>query len=209
MKMSNKNIGQVIKSLRLKHQKTLREVAAFLELDQAILSKMENGKRPITEKIVRQLSQFFEEDEHQLHNLLVADRLYKIIENEKDAVDIMALLESRIEYQTKIGMERKHVVQQLSQFFSDSPQVEEVSMFGSFLKGTQNKKSDIDLLIRFSTKSGISMMQFLKMQHELSELVGRKVDLIEDGQLKESARGSVLQEKEVIYVKSKRSTKSK
>ena len=209
MKMSNENIGQVIKSLRLKHQKTLREVAAYLEIDQAILSKMENGKRPITEKIVRQLSQFFEEDEHHLHNLLVADRLYKIIENEKDAGDIMALLESRIEYQTKIGMERKHVVQQLSQFFSDSPQVEEVSMFGSFLKGTQNKKSDIDLLIRFSSKSGISMMQFLKMQHELSELVGRKVDLIEDGQLKESARGNVLQEKEVIYVKSKRSTKSK
>jgi len=209
MKMSNENIGQVIKSLRLKHQKTLREVAAFLEIDQAILSKMENGKRPITEKIVRQLSQFFEEDEHHLHNLFVADRMYKIIETEKDAEDIIALLESRIEYQTKIGMERKHVVQQLSQFFSDSPQVEEVSMFGSFLKGTQNKKSDIDLLIRFSTKSGISMMQFLKMQHELSELVGRKVDLIEDGQLKESARGSVLQEKEVIYVKSKRSTKSK
>lgn len=209
MKMSNENIGQVIKSLRLKHQKTLREVAAYLEIDQAILSKMENGKRPITEKIVRQLSQFFEEDEHQLHNLLVADRLYKIIENEKDAGDIMALLESRIEYQTKIGMERKHVVQQLSQYFSDSPQVEEVSMFGSFFKGTQNKKSDLDLLIRFSSKSGISMMQFLKMQHELSELVGRKVDLIEDGQLKESARDSVLKEKEVIYVKSKRSTKSK
>lgn len=207
MKMSNKNIGQVIKSLRLKHHKTLREVAAYLEIDQAILSKIENGKRPITEKIVRQLSQFFEEDEHHLHNLFVADRMYKIIETEKDAEDIIALLESRIEYQTKIGMERKHVVQQLSQFFSDSPQVEEVSMFGSFLKGTQTKKSDLDLLIRFSSKSGISMMQFLKMQHELSELVGRKVDLIEDGQLKESARGSVLQEKEVIYVKSKRFAK--
>lgn len=209
MKMSNENIGQVIKSLRLKHQKTLREVAAYLEIDQAILSKIENGKRPITEKIVRQLSQFFEEDEHQLHNLFVADRLYKIIETEKDAEDIMALLESRIEYKTKIDMERNHVVQQLSQFFSDSPNVEEVSMFGSFLKGNQNKKSDLDLLIRFSSKSGISMMQFLKMQHELSELVGRKVDLIEDGQLKESARDNVLKEKEVIYVKSKRSTKSK
>lgn len=209
MKISNENITQVIKSLRLKHQKTLREVAAYLEIDQAILSKMENGKRPITEKIVRQLSKFFEEDEHHLHNLFVADRIYKIIETEKDAEDIIALLESRIEYQTKIGKERKHVMQQLSQFFSDLPQVEEVSMFGSFLRGTQNKKSDLDLLIRFSSKSGISMMQFLKMQHELSELVGRKVDLIEDGQLKEVASGNVLQEKEVIYVKSKRSAKSK
>jgi predicted nucleotidyltransferase len=47
------------------------------------------------------------------------------------------------------------------------------------------------------------------MQHELSELVGRKVDLIEDGQLKESARVNVLQEKEIIYVKNKRFAKDK
>lgn len=209
MKMSNQNIGQIIKALRIKQGKTLREVAAFLEIDQAILSKMENGKRPISEKLIQLLAKYFKEDGEELHKFFVVDKLYKIIEEEADASEILALLENRILYQSKIEKEHVSVVNHLKEYFSASPMVEEVSMFGSFSRGAQTKKSDLDLLIRFSSKSGISMMQFLKMQHELSELVGRKVDLIEDGQLKEGARVNVLREKEVIYVKSKRSTKSK
>jgi predicted nucleotidyltransferase len=209
MKMSNKNIGQIIKALRLKQGKTLREVAAFLEIDQAILSKMENGKRPISEKLIQLLATYFKEDGIELRKLFVVDKLYKIIEEEADPSDILALLESRVLYQAKIEREHVSVVNQLKDYFSASPMVEEVSWFGSFARGNHSKKSDLDLLIRFSPKNGISMMQFLKMQHELSELVGRKVDLIEDGQLKESARVNVLQEKEVIYVKNKRFAKDK
>jgi predicted nucleotidyltransferase/plasmid maintenance system antidote protein VapI len=209
MKLSNQNIGQIIKALRLKHGKTLREIAAFLEIDQAILSKMENGKRPISEKLIQLLATYFMEDGVELRKLFVVDKLYKIIEEENDPSDILALLESRVLYQAKIEREHVSVVNQLKDYFSASPMVEEVSWFGSFARGTHSKKSDLDLLIRFSPKNGISMMQFLKMQHELSELVGRKVDLIEDGQLKESARVNVLQEKEIIYVKNKRFAKDK
>ncbi|MEN9948560.1 MAG: hypothetical protein RL106_1383 [Bacteroidota bacterium] len=209
MKMSNQNIGQIIKALRLKQGKTLREVAGFLEMDQAILSKMENGKRPISEKSIQLLATYFKEDGIELRKLFVVDKLYKIIEEETDPSDILALLESRVIYHAKIEREHVSVVNQLRDYFSASPMVEEVSWFGSFARGNHSKKSDLDLLIRFSPKNGISMMQFLKMQHELSELVGRKVDLIEDGQLKESARVNVLQEKEVIYVKNKRFAKDK
>lgn len=209
MKLSNQNIGLIIKTLRLKRGKTLREVAAFLELDQAILSKMENGKRPISEKLIQRLAQYFEEDGAELHKLFVADKLYQIIAHEPDAPGILSLLESRVLYQSKMDKEQSMVIRHLRDYFSETPMVEEVSLFGSFARGTHTKKSDLDLLVRFSPKNGISMMQFLKMQHELSELVGRKVDLIEDGQLKEGAQELVLQEKETIYVKSKRSSKNK
>ncbi len=80
MKMSNQNIGQIIKALRLKQGKTLREVAGFLEMDQAILSKMENGKRPISEKLIKLLATYFKEDGGELRKYYVVDKLYKIIE---------------------------------------------------------------------------------------------------------------------------------
>jgi predicted nucleotidyltransferase len=45
------------------------------------------------------------------------------------------------------------------------------------------------------------MFDILKMQHELEELLNRKVDLIEEGQLKTLAALEVAREKEVVYVK--------
>lgn len=209
MKMSRLEIGQVLKNLRLKNGKTLREVAAFLKMDQAILSKIENGKRPISADSLHKIALLYQEDVATLHNLLVADKLYQIIEGEKDKKGIMVLLEERVHYETKKTSERKAVVKSINEYFSSYPYVEEACLFGSFVRGTDTKKSDLDVLIRMSAKSGISMMQFLKMQHELSELVGRKVDLVEEGQLKENARLNVLKEKEVVYVKSKRSSKNK
>ena len=87
MKLSNQNIGQVMKALRLKQGKTLREVAAFLEIDQAILSKIENGKRPISEKLIQLLATYFKEDGVELRKLFVVDKLYKIIVEEVDPSD--------------------------------------------------------------------------------------------------------------------------
>ena len=80
-------------------------------------------------------------------------------------------------------------------------------MFGSFVRKEETAKSDIDLLIQFVAKKKISMFDILKMQHDLEELLNRKVDLVEEGQLKPSAAFEVVREKEVVYVKAKRQTK--
>jgi predicted nucleotidyltransferase len=208
MKLSTLEISQVLKHLRLKHGKTLREVAAYLKMDQAILSKIENGKRPLTAEVLQQLASYYQEDFMPLHKLLIVDKLYRILENEEDKKDILVLLEERVQYQKKRSVEYDDIAQSIKEYFSGYAYVEEASLFGSFVRGTETKKSDLDVLIKMSKKSHVSMMQFLKMQHELSDFVGRKVDLVEEGQLKENAKRSVLKEKEVIYVKSKRSSKS-
>ncbi len=54
--------------------------------------------------------------------------------------------------------------------------VKEICIFGSYARGEQKKKSDIDLLVDFS--ESISLLDFVHLENELSDLLGVKVDLV-------------------------------
>ena len=46
------NIGELIRTLREKEGYPLRKVAAFLDIDQAVLSKIERGQRKLSKEQV-------------------------------------------------------------------------------------------------------------------------------------------------------------
>lgn len=207
MKLSKINISEHLRELRKGSGKTLREVAAYLEIDQAILSKMENGKRPVTREVLAQLAKLYKTDVQEMHKIFMAERLYKQLEHEDDAMSILKLLEKQVVYKSKHDSEKEQIKKIVQTYFSNQVAVEKVSLFGSFVRNEETAKSDIDLLIQFVAKKKISMFDILKMQHELEELLNRKVDLIEEGQLKPLAALEVVREKEVVYVKAKRQAK--
>ena len=51
-----------------------------------------------------------------------------------------------------------------------------VSVFGSYARGEENDKSDLDILIDFDMK--VDLFELLDFEQELSELLGIKADLI-------------------------------
>jgi predicted nucleotidyltransferase len=57
-----------------------------------------------------------------------------------------------------------------------------VGIFGSFARGDNKKGSDIDILIEF--KEPPSLLTLIKLENELSEILGVKVDLVTTGALK-------------------------
>jgi predicted nucleotidyltransferase len=57
-----------------------------------------------------------------------------------------------------------------------------VGVFGSFARGENKKGSDIDILIEF--KNPPSLLGLIRIENELSELIGFKVDLVTTGSLK-------------------------
>ena len=207
MKLSKLDISKYLQDLRKENGKTLREVAAYLEIDQAILSKMENGKRPVTKDVLTQLAKLYKKDIQELHKVFLAEKLCKQFEHEVDALSILKLLEKQVVYKTKNDSEKEQIKKTVQAYFAKLDVVQEVSLFGSFVRKEETAKSDIDLLIQFVAKKKISMFDILKMKHDLEELLNRKVDLIEEGQLKPTAAIDVVREKEVVYVKAKRQTK--
>lgn len=52
-----------------------------------------------------------------------------------------------------------------------------MAIFGSFAKGRQNSESDIDIVIEFDKKSRKTLLDLVKVEEELTEVFGRKVDL--------------------------------
>jgi predicted nucleotidyltransferase len=72
-----------------------------------------------------------------------------------------------------------------------------VGIFGSMARGDSKKKSDIDLLVRFSKRK--SLLAVVRLERELTEALGRKVDLLTEGALSPYLRERILSEMRVVY----------
>ena len=57
-----------------------------------------------------------------------------------------------------------------------------IGIFGSYARNESRPDSDLDILINLNT--AISLFQLVRIERELSELLGVKVDLVSDGSIK-------------------------
>jgi predicted nucleotidyltransferase len=77
--------------------------------------------------------------------------------------------------------------------------IRKLSLFGSMLHGEARPDSDVDLLVEFQPDQRIGLLQMARIERELSELIGRKVDLRTPADLSRYFRDEVLREAEVQY----------
>mgnify|MGYP003596826463 CR=1 FL=1 len=92
------------------------------------------------------------------------------------------------------------LIQKLSSYFANQP-IERAWIFGSYARTEENKKSDIDILVSFSKDSKITLFKYSHIINDLQLLTKRKVDLVEEGQLKSFAKESAEHDKILIYEK--------
>jgi predicted nucleotidyltransferase len=78
--------------------------------------------------------------------------------------------------------------------------IKKLAFFGSVLREDFGPKSDIDVLVEFE-RGKTPGLAFFNMQAELSEILGRKVDLNTPGFLSKYFREQVLREAQVQDVK--------
>lgn len=84
-------IGEKIRSLRETNNMLIREVAAQLQTDTAMLSKMERGERPFKKEDIRLIAQLFNKNEKELLTLWLADRILKNCANEEFVIESLQL----------------------------------------------------------------------------------------------------------------------
>ena len=77
--------------------------------------------------------------------------------------------------------------------------IRSVALFGSHVRGTARDDSDIDVLIDFDPQATIGLFEFIEIQDQLSEALGRRVDLLTPQALSKYFREEVLQEAEPVY----------
>lgn len=66
-----------------------------------------------------------------------------------------------------------------------------LSLFGSTARGEARPDSDIDLLAAFDDARPLSLLDVIRIENQISDLLGHAVDLIEEGTLKPRVRQDV------------------
>ncbi|NLX48336.1 MAG: nucleotidyltransferase family protein [Methanospirillum sp.] len=72
--------------------------------------------------------------------------------------------------------------------------VTSLEFFGSYVRGEQDDRSDLDLLVEFDPERGPSLFDFVGLQQELSDRLGVRVDLVEKRSIKPRLRDRILHE---------------
>jgi predicted nucleotidyltransferase len=75
---------------------------------------------------------------------------------------------------------------------------EKIGIFGSVARNEETPESDIDILIKFGNVP--SLFEFVRMENDLSEILGRKVDLVSEGALKnQRLKAYIFRDLQVIF----------
>lgn len=77
--------------------------------------------------------------------------------------------------------------------------ITKLSLFGSALRGDFREDSDIDLLVEFDPNHIPGLIRLAGMEIELTQILGRKVDLRTPQDLSRYFRQEVLSEAQVQY----------
>ncbi len=78
-------------------------------------------------------------------------------------------------------------------------QVERLAVFGSAARGEMRPDSDVDLLVEFRPEAEIGFIEYAGLMLALSELLGRKVDLVSKPALRPLLRDAILSEVLPLY----------
>jgi predicted nucleotidyltransferase len=86
-----------------------------------------------------------------------------------------------------LGILRTHLPALATQY-----RIKSLGLFGSYVRNEQKPTSDLDILVEF--KEAPSLFEFIRLEHQLSDLLGVKVDLVMKDSLKPAIGKRILQE---------------
>jgi len=94
--------------------------------------------------------------------------------------------------------EIKEILEEHKEEVSRKYKVREIGIFGSFVRGEQKKRSDIDILVEFDQRNIPGLLTFIEMERYLEKLLRKKVDLVRKGGIRPELRKGIL--KQVVYI---------
>lgn len=94
--ISKMTFGNYIRKLREEKQLLLREVASQMNIDTALLSKIERGTRMARKEQVEDLAKALKKSKNELLNFWMADKIVNMIKDESNSTEILKKVEEEI-----------------------------------------------------------------------------------------------------------------
>lgn len=91
--------GGIVRAEREKQSLLLRHLAAELDIDTAVLSKIERGEKLAKSEYVEKLATILEIDYDNLKSLWLADQVFQIVANKKHALEALDMVVQELKTQ--------------------------------------------------------------------------------------------------------------
>ena len=88
--------GDLIRSKREEQEMLLRHLSAELDIDTAMLSKIERGEKTAKREHIEPLAKLFKLDYNDLFSLWLADQVFQLVENEEQALQALNIAEEEL-----------------------------------------------------------------------------------------------------------------
>jgi transcriptional regulator with XRE-family HTH domain len=95
------SFGDIIRLEREKNGLLLRQVAAALEIDQAIISKFERGDRTPSKEQVEKFAAFYGVNKSQLTTAWLSDKIASVLHYEENIEEVLKVAEEKTRYLKK------------------------------------------------------------------------------------------------------------
>jgi transcriptional regulator with XRE-family HTH domain len=96
--MSTETLGVKLRQIREQNELPLRKVAALLDIDVAILSKMERGERKLSKEVVLKLADIYKCNPEELLVLFLSEKIMYEIQDEDLGEKALKVAEKRVKY---------------------------------------------------------------------------------------------------------------
>lgn len=169
------NFGEAIRKLRKDNEYPLRKVASNIDIDQAILSKIERGLRKATREQVIKFAEYFNVDKDYLLVAWLSDKIVNETAGERIALQALQVAEEKVGYITYSKIDRTKIIRMIKTTLQLFPNIEKAWIYGSYSRNENGPRSDIDIVIK--TGKNFSYFDLAEVQYELERIIHRKIDI--------------------------------
>lgn len=92
--------------------------------------------------------------------------------------------------------EIKKIIKNQKPILREKYSVRQVGIFGSYVRGEQKKKSDVDILVEF--EKPISLLKLVNLENFLADVMGIKADVVPKEDIRSELKERIL--REVVYI---------
>ncbi|MEA3432270.1 MAG: nucleotidyltransferase family protein [candidate division WOR-3 bacterium] len=93
-------------------------------------------------------------------------------------------------------MDREEIFEKIARILKNQG-ARKIAVFGSCVRGEEEPGSDIDIIVEFAARK--SLLELVRIERELSEVLGIKVDLLTEKSISPYLIDTIREEMEVIY----------
>ncbi|MCY7291988.1 MAG: XRE family transcriptional regulator, partial [Ferruginibacter sp.] len=186
------SIGENIKRLRITKKITLAHAAKALNIEETILTEIENGKKKVSPAEIVIIENYYK--------TLSSFNCNNEFEDRKEINKSLTLGEDVVIYsKTAISKRTENIIKDIKDFLHADKRTSAAYLFGSYARGEEKPESDIDIMVEFNTNKNYSFFDLLDIAFFLEKKLKIKVDIVEKGFIHDFALQNAVKDIIKIY----------